>query len=124
MVSPNPTVPNAGLLSFPTRLATLNWYLALSTGTAAEATSDTTLENEITTSGLARALATASYEANYKLLLVKTFGPATAQKVVSKVGAFDALAGGNLCGESLISPTATVDVGDTATAGMRFPFGR
>jgi hypothetical protein len=48
-------------------------YMALGTGSGAEAAGDTTLGTEIVTNGGERAAATCSYEADYKAKWVHTF---------------------------------------------------
>ena len=92
-VSENLT-PNTGLAGFIKRMggdvSTDGFtYLALGTGTTAATATDTTLETEITDSGLARASATVSYEttttAGDTLQLYKSF-TATGSKNVSEIG--------------------------------------
>lgn len=124
MTVPNPTVNNTGLVGIPTRLATLDWYIALSSNnTTDEHYTNTVLAGELTTGGLSRALATAAYEETYKLRLTNAF-TATATATIARVGVFDEASGGLMYGESTISPTLTVTAGDEVTVGCRFPFGR
>lgn len=90
-------------------------YIALGTGdTAAEAT-DTTLEAEITDSGLERATATASQVetnvANDTAQLAKTF-TATGSKAVKEVGVLNASSNGTLLSRSVIT-TKNVESGET-----------
>lgn len=117
------TLPTVALVGFPTRLATLGWWLALGTGTTADAITDTTVEGEITTGGLARASATAAYEASYKLLLTKSW-IATANHTVGKIGALDASANGTLYGVRAFASTHTILNGNSVVGTMRFTFGR
>ena len=104
-VSENLT-PNTGLAAFIKRMggdvSTDGFtYLALGTGTTAAAVGDTTLEAEITDSGLARASATVSYETTTTtgdtLQLVKSF-TATGSKNVTEIGILNASSDGVLGG--------------------------
>ena len=104
-VSENLT-PNTGLAAFIKRLGgdgstAAFTYIALGTGTTAAAVGDTTLETEITDSGLARASATVSYETTTTtgdtLQLVKEF-TATGAKSVSEIGIFNDATTGTLGG--------------------------
>lgn len=63
-------------------------YLALGRDTKAEANDDSTLGDEITTGGAARALATLAYEASYKGTWVKQW-TITATLAVEEIGLFD-----------------------------------
>jgi len=104
-VSENLT-PNTGLAGFIKRMggdvSTDGFtYLALGTGTTAAATGDTSLEAEITDSGLARAAATVTYETTTTtgdtLQLYKSF-TATGSKNVSEIGVLNASSNGVLGG--------------------------
>lgn len=104
-VSENLT-PNTGLAGFIKRMggdvSTDGFtYLALGTGTTAAATGDTSLEAEITDSGLARASATVSYKTTTTtgdtLQLYKSF-TATGSKNVSEIGVLNASSNGVLGG--------------------------
>lgn len=116
-------LPNAGLVGIPTRLAALAWYGAFGSGTTPDAITDTTVETEITTDGLARALLTASYEANYKMLLTKTY-LASANHTVTKFGVLDAASGGGLYGIHKFSSAHSVLNGNSIVVSARFTFGR
>jgi hypothetical protein len=63
-------------------------YIALGRDTKAEANDDSTLGDEITTGGCARALATLAYEADYKATWVKLF-TVTDTFAIEEVGIFD-----------------------------------
>lgn len=104
-VSENLT-PNTGLAAFIKRIggdvSTNGFtYLALGTGTTAANATDTSLETEITDSGLARASATVSYETTTTtgdtLQLYKSF-TATGSKNVTEIGILNASSGGTLGG--------------------------
>ena len=104
-VSENLT-PNTGLAGFIKRMggdvSTDGFtYLALGTGTTAATATDTTLETEITDSGLARAAATVSYKTTTTtgdtLQLYKSF-TATGSKNVSEIGVLNASSNGVLGG--------------------------
>ena len=92
------TITNDGLVWAAKRAAGIDsvaamTYLELGTGTTAEANDHTALVTPITDSGLARAAATCSYEADYKTVLQKTW-TATGTKAIREVGAFNASSDG------------------------------
>jgi hypothetical protein len=94
-------------------------YLALSASAVGAATA-TTLSGEITTSGLARALATYGHSANTAIYtLSKTFqtgGTDSLPVTIAKCGVFTAASGGTLVFETGISPAPTLTVsGDQLT---------
>lgn len=87
-------------------------YLALGTGTTAANVADTTLETEITDSGLARSAATCSRTqttvANDTAKLSKTW-TATGSKNVSEVGTLNASSAGTLIGRQVFSAISLVN---------------
>lgn len=104
-VSENLT-PNTGLAAFIKRMggdgSTAGFtYLALGTGTTAADAGDTSLEAEITDSGLERASATVTYETTTTtgdtLQLVKSF-TATGSKSVTEIGILNDSTTGSLGG--------------------------
>lgn len=104
-VSENLT-PNTGLAAFIKRMggdgSTAGFtYLALGTGTTAADATDTSLEAEITDSGLERASATVSYETTTTtgdtLQLYKSF-TATGSKSVTEIGILNDPTTGSLGG--------------------------
>ena len=116
-------LPNTALVGYPTRLATLTWWLAWGTGTTADSTADTVVESEITTGGIVRTAGTAAYEASYKLVVTAS-ATATATKTVTKVGMFDAASGGNLYAVRKFSSSHTILAGNAIISTVRTTFGR
>ena len=99
-------------------------YLAVGTGTTAAAAGDTTLETEITDSGLARASATASRVTttvtNDTAQLDKTWS-VTGTKAVTEAGALNAASTGTLLGRQVFS-AVNVANGDTLQVTYKFAF--
>ena len=100
------TVTNAGLAAIAALLSAFD-YIAVGTGTTAAGVTDTTLETEITDSGLARAQdASPTREtttiANDTAVADVTF-TVTGTKAVTEVGLFDAGAAGNMLCREVIS---------------------
>lgn len=99
-------------------------YLAVGTGTTAAAAGNTTLETEITDSGLQRAAATASRvtttQTNDTAQLDKTFS-VTGTKAVTEAGALNAAAAGVLLGRQVFSAINVVN-GDTLQITYKFQF--
>jgi len=97
-------------------------YLAVGTGTNAAAAGDTTLQTEITDSGLARAAATVSRvtttTTNDTARLAYTW-TATGTKAITEVGALNAAAAGTLLGRRVFS---AVNVVNTDTFGITYNF--
>lgn len=97
-------------------------YLAVGTGTTAVDHEDTTLETEITDSGLARASATASRTttnvANDTAKLSKTWS-VSGSKAVTEVGALNADANGTLLGRQTF---AAVNVADGDSLQIDYSF--
>jgi len=87
-------------------------YIALGSGTTAEANDQTALANEISTNGGARAAATCEYEADYKAKWTKTFN-FTGSLSINEVGIFDAAADGNMLMRHKFSATKSVEDGDS-----------
>lgn len=97
-------------------------YLAVGTGATAANVSDTTLQTEITDSGLARAAATCTRVttsvANDTAQLDKTFS-VTGTKAVTEVGAFNASSSGVLLGRQVFSAINVVN-GDSLQIIYKF----
>lgn len=116
-------ITNAGLAGLASRIngdgsEAAFTYLAVGTGTTAAATGDTTLETEITDSGLARASATASRvttsQTNDTAQLVKTWS-VTGTKAVTEIGILNAASSGTLLCRQVFT-AVNVANGDTLTA--------
>jgi hypothetical protein len=117
-------LPNDALIGIPTKIAALvPLYIAYGTGTTADAITDTTVEGEITTGGLARAVATAAYESSYKLVLTRT-AIATANHTIRKIGVLDEAAAGHPWGVRKYSSAHGVLNGNRVVGTVRFTFGR
>ena len=99
-------------------------YLAVGTGTTAAAAGDTTLETEITDSGLERAASTVSQETTTQtddtLQLLKEW-TATGSKAVTEVGALNAGAAGTLLGRQIFSAINVVST-DVLEITYKFVF--
>jgi|TARA_Y100000310_G_scaffold279075_2_gene297998 hypothetical protein len=99
-------------------------YLAVGTGTTAAAATDTTLETEITDSGLERGATTNTQQTttvtNDTLRLAITFS-VTGTKAVTEVGAFNAASVGTMLGRQVFS-ALNVASGDTLTVQYSFIF--
>ena len=99
-------------------------YLAVGTGTTAAAAGDTTLETEITDSGLERAAATVSQQTttqtNDTLQLLKSW-TATGAKAVTEVGALNASSSGTLLGHQVFSAINVVSA-DVLQITYKFVF--
>ena len=111
-------VPTAGKAAIAALIKAEADYLALGTGTTAEAASDTTLGTEITDTGLARAQGTMSTQttnvADDTSRATKTW-TATGSKTVGESGLLTASSGGTLYVREVKSPTKSVTNGDTYT---------
>lgn len=108
-------ITNAGLaevagLMGNTGSPTAFTYLALGTGTTAAAATDTALETELTTNGLARAAVTVSRTTttvtNDTLRLTHTWS-ATGSSAVTEIGALNAASSGDLLGRQVFSAINT-----------------
>ena len=120
---------NAGLAVFSglagaTGSQTAFTYLALGTSSTAVAASQTTLQAEITDTGLQRAAATVSRvtttQTNDTLQLAKTF-TATGSKTVEEVGYFNAASSGVMGGRALTGTKSLVN-GETLTVTYQIKF--
>lgn len=98
-------------------------YIALGSGTTAEANDQTALTTEITTNGGARAAAAASYEADYKGKLVKTFS-FTGTLSVNEVGVFNDASAGDMLLRHKFSSTKAVENGDTLEVTVKVTVAR
>lgn len=87
-------------------------WIALGSGTTAEANDQEALVTEITTNGGARALATCSYEADYKAKWEKTF-EFTGTLSVNEVGVFNASESGEMLMRHKFDATKSVNDGDS-----------
>lgn len=118
--------PNSALAAITTKLGTTFW-IAVGTGTAAFAATDTTLGTEIADSGLARAAATVTQQtttvANDTLQYAKTF-TASGSKAVSEAGVLDAASAGNMYGRTVLSSVRNVVSGDTLSVTYKTIFAR
>jgi len=117
------TITNAGLAAVAglignTGTITAFTYLAVGTSNTAESASHTTLQTEITDSGLERASATVSRvtttQTNDTLQLVKTW-TASGSKTVEEIGIFNASSSGTMLGRKLTTSKA-LSSGDTLEA--------
>lgn len=99
-------------------------YLAVGTSSTAVSANDTTLNAEITDTGLERAAATVSRvtttNTNDTLQLTKTW-TATGSKTVEEVGVFNASSSGTLLGHALTTSKALAN-GETLTATYKVKF--
>lgn len=99
-------------------------YLAVGTSSTAVAASQTTLQAEITDSGLARAAATASRvtttQTNDTLQLVKTW-TASGSKTIEEIGYFNAASNGVMGGRALTGTKSVVN-GETLTGTYQIKF--
>jgi len=97
-------------------------YIAVGTGTTAAAVTDTTLETELATSGLSRAVATASRVTtdvtNDTAQLVKLFS-VTGTAAVTESGVFNAASAGVLLARQIFSAINVVN-GDTLQITWKF----
>lgn len=98
-------------------------YAAIGTGTTAETATDTALETEATTDGLARALATLSYETGYKAKFEKTWTYTGTGVSITEWGIFDAAAAGNMLARQVVSANP-LSVNDTLTLTVRITIAR
>ena len=88
-------------------------YVALGSGTDAEANDNAALTTELTLNGLARALGTESYEADY-IAVVECSHTCTADsEIVWEVGLFDtAVTGGNMAIRKKFASVKNLDTGE------------
>lgn len=99
-------------------------WMALGTGSTAEAISQTALVAEITDADAARALATVSYEASYKAVWQKTFS-FTMAHAIYECGIFNQLAvGGKMLMRHVFSAVKNVENGETMQLTMKLTFSR
>lgn len=98
-------------------------YIALGSGTTAEANNQTALVSEITTNGGARAMGTCSYAADYKFKVVNTF-TFTGDLSINEIGVFDAVTSGNMLLRGKLSATKNVGDGDSLQVTVEVTFAR
>lgn len=110
----------AGNVSSPTAFT----YLAVGTGTTAASATDTTLQTEITDSGLGRAAATVSRvtttTTNDTLQLYKSFS-VSGSKSITEAGVLNASSLGTLLGRQVFSADSVVS-GDTYNLTYKIVF--
>lgn len=115
------TITTAGKARIAVRIGTDTIYLAVGTGTSARAVGDTTLDAEITDSGLARATPTVSYTTttttNDTVNCAKTW-TASGAKTVGEIGMLNASSGGTLYEADVTSPARSLGIGDTFTGTL------
>ena len=87
-------------------------WIALGSGTTAEANDQEALVTEITTNGGARAAATCTYEADYKAKWEKTF-EFTGTLSVNEVGVFNDDTSGDMLMRHKFDATKSVNDGDS-----------
>lgn len=94
-------------------------WVGLTANTTAPAAGDTTLTGEIVTAGLTRQAGTYAHTtgaASYTITTTFIAQAADVPVTVGKRGIFDAVTGGNMVFETLVSPTATLSAaGDQLT---------
>lgn len=99
-------------------------FIALSTDIATPLATDTTCPAELTNNGLARTLGTYSHSTGTNTHTITAsfiYSTSSSSTTITKVCMFDALSGGNLFAESLLSPSATVSAaGDNVTIQWTF----
>ena len=98
-------------------------YVALGSGTTAEANDQTGLVTEITTNGGARAAGTCSYDADYKFKVVKTF-TFTGDLAINEIGIFDAASSGNMLLRGKLSAAKNVGDADSLQVTVTVTFAR
>jgi len=98
-------------------------YIALGSGTTAEANDQTALVTEITTNGGARAEGTASYEASYKGVVTKTF-TASGDLTVNEAGLFDDASSGHMYARAKFASAKNLASGDTLQVTFTVTKGR
>lgn len=98
-------------------------YVALGSGTTAEANDQTELVTEITTNGGARAAGTCSYEADYKFKVTKTF-TFTGDLAINEIAVLDADASGNMLLRGKLAATKNVGDGDSLQVSAVVTFAR
>ena len=95
-------------------------YIALGSGTAAEATTDTALATEIAANGLARAEATCGYESLGKATWTHEFTATADGMQINEVAIFDAATAGNMLMRHKYSSTKALDNTESLTISIVF----
>jgi len=100
-------------------------YIALGSGTTAEANDQTALVTEITTNGGARAAATCDYEADYKATWAKTFS-FSGDLAINECGIFndDGDPAGTMLMRHKFSATKNVGDGDSLQLTLKMTVAR
>ena len=98
-------------------------YIALGSGTTAEANDQNDLTTEITDNGGARAEGTPSYEADYKAKVTKTF-TASGDLTVNECGLFDDASSGHMYARAKFAATKNLATGDTLQITFTITKGR
>ncbi|MCK9579370.1 MAG: hypothetical protein M0Q92_02830 [Methanoregula sp.] len=95
-------------------------YLAIGEGDTAESDAHTALVSECTGSGMARALATCSYESAFKSVWSHTFTNNTAASIgVNEAAIFDAASAGHMLMRGKAPATKNVAVSETLEVVMK-----
>lgn len=123
------TITNTGLAEIANLVGNVSTpvaftYLAVGIGTTPAAAGNTTLESEITDTGLGRSAATVTRQTtsvtNDTLQLVKQW-TATGVKAITECGAFNASSAGIMLGRQVFAAINTVN-GDTVQITYKFIF--
>jgi len=93
-------------------------YIALGSGTTAEATNQTGLTTELAANGLARAEATCGYEALGKATWTKEFTATADSQTINEVGIFNNASAGNMLMRHKYSSTKTLDNTESLTVSI------
>lgn len=93
-------------------------YIALGSGTTAEAIDQTALATEIAASGLARAEATCGYESLGKATWTHEFTATADGMQINEVAIFDAAAAGNMLMRHKYSSTKALDSTESLTISI------
>jgi hypothetical protein len=96
-------------------------YIALSNDSGTPAATDTAVASEITTNGLARALATPTHTSNATSYGVSYTFTATGAQSAQKAGMLNASSGGTLCFENTFSQVS-MQSGDTLAVSWTINF--
>jgi len=109
------TIPDTGLIAIATALArSTYWYVEIGTSSTAENVNQTALIAAITTGGMIRTVATATYEATAKTVLQATIGPASsAFSNIRETAVLDNSSGGNMIIRHVWAADRAVSIGDS-----------
>ena len=109
------TIPDGGLVGIATALVrSAYYYIELGTSSTAENVNQTALIAVITTGGMIRTVATATYEATAKTVLQATIGPASsAFSNIRETAVLDNSSGGNMIIRHVWAADRAVSIGDS-----------